>query len=321
MKNYSTKIIDEISNQLHGNKISVRDLAKMLSISTETAYRRVRNRIPFSINEIAIIAEHLNFSVDQLLNLKTSNHFPFYKDFNSGQEIEDVYYNLLKGDIETMENIRSASVVKITATINRIPFRLLPYQMLFKLDYCHYLYSTGKISLMTTRFSDIQIPPAVDDLYQKAISCFQYLNNITCVIDNELYSNTIRKIQYYNRLQLISTEDIQLLQRELFDLLEKYENLLRTGKNSAGFNYVFYSSFFPIDANVIYIEYDANSLLQVWVYPESPLIIRNNPFVSDVQKLWIESKIRSSALITKTADQQQVEVLRNLYQQVEKLSV
>ena len=86
------------------------------------------------------------------------------------------------------------------------------------------------------------------------------------------------------------------------------------------FNYVFYYSFFPIDSNVVFVEYDDNSLLQVWVYPESPLVIRDNPLVSDAQRQWVDSKIRNSALITKTADRQQVEMLRNLYRQVEELS-
>ena len=319
MKDCSTKIIDEVSKQLYGNKISVRELAQMLSISMETAYRRVKNQIPFSVNEVAIIAEQLNLSIDQMLDLNTSNHFPFYKDFNSKQETEDVYSNLLKGDIETMDKLLNSNNVKITATMNRIPFRLLPYQMLFKFDYCHYLYSTGRVSLATTWFSGIEIPPAVNDLYKKACSRFQWLDNIICVIDNGLYTNLIRKIQYYQQLQLISDDDIQLLQRELFELLKNYENLLRTGKNGAGFSYVFYSSFFPIDSNVVFVEFDANSFLQVWVYPESPLIIWNNPLVSDAQKQWIDSKIRNSALITKTADRHQVEMLRDLYRQVEEL--
>ena len=319
MENLNTKIVSEVIKQSPGHKNPVHYLMKILSISRETVYRRIRNEIPFSINEVAAIAEYFNLSIDQLLDLKSSNRFPFSKEFDAERNPEDVYSDLLKDDIEIMEKLRDSSRMKITAVMNRIPFRFLPYPALFKFDYYQYLYSAGKISLMSTRFSDIEIPAAINDLHEKASSYLNCLNHVTCVIDSVLYTNIIKKIQFYRRLRFLSVEDLQILQKELFDLLVAYEDLLRNGKNNAGSDYVFYYSFFTLESNMIFIEYDDNTLLQIWIYPESPLVIKNNQQVNDIQKHWIDSKIRNSMLITKTADIQQIEMLRDVYRQISEL--
>jgi len=135
-----------------------------------------------------------------------------------------------------------------------------------------------------------------------------------------LYSNIIKKIQYYRQLQFFSVEDLQLLQAELFVLLEMYENLLRNGKSRSGSDFVFYYSLFNLESNLVSFEYDGESLLQFWIYPESPVVVKNNQLMGDMQKRWIDSKIRNSILITKTTDAHQIEMLRNVYQQIAELS-
>jgi len=319
MQSINSKIINEIIRQSPGMKSPVKRLTKILSMSRETAYRRIRDQIPFSIDEMLVIAKQFNLSIDELFDLNLESHSLFNKEFSVEQESSDIYSGLIKGDIKIMEKLIASKNVKITAALNSIPFRFLPYKSLFKLDYCHYMYSAGKISLITTRYSDIEVPPAIDDLHEKSISCFKRMNNITCIVDSLLYSGIIKKIQYYHRLKIISDEDLRHLQSELFELLNVYENLLRNGKSSAGSNYTIYYSFFNLESNIIFFEYDDNSLLQIWIFPENPIVIKNNDQINMIQKQWIDSKIRNSILITKSADINQIEMIRDVYHQVEEL--
>jgi len=317
MQNFNAKIVDSITKHSSENKSLVNSLMKMFPMSKESAYRRIRNQIPFSIEEAIAIAEYLNLSIDELLGFQSGNNI----DSNTDGTPLDIYSNLLAYDIETMENLLAAKNVKITAAVNQMPFRFLPYKSLFKLDYCHCMYSRGKISLITSGYADIEIPPVINTLHDKSVSFFNRLDNIACVIDSTIFSNIVTMIQYYNRLKFISDEDLQILQAELFDLLEKYERLLSAGKNSAGSEYVFYYSFFNIEPNLVFFEYDNKSLLQVWMYPQIPLAIKSDYGINNIQKRWIESKIRNSMLITKTTNIQQIEIVRNVYQQVSELGV
>jgi len=321
MQSINAKVINEIIRHSPGHKSPVKYLTKMFSMSKETAYRRIRNQIPFSIEEVIAIARDFNLSVDKLLDLDSDdNNLLFNSKFNVEQEPADAYSSLLGDDIKIIEKLLASTNVKITIAINSIPFQFLPFKSLFKLDYCHYMHSAGKMSLVTTRYSDVEVPPVVSDLQEKSVDCFSRLNNIICIVDSMLYSNVIKKIQYYYQLKFISVEDLQLLQSDLFKLLEMYENLLNSGKNSAGSDYTFYYSVFNLESNIAFFEFDDNSLLQVWVYPENPIVIKDNYQINNIQKRWINSKIRNSILITKTTDIHQIEMLRNANQQISALT-
>jgi len=320
MQNFNAKIINGIIKYLPAGMNPVLFLMKMFPVSKETAYRRIRNQTPFSIDELVAIAKHFNITTDKLLDFQSDNLF-LDKDLNTDGTPLDIYSNLLAYDIEIMEKLLAAKNVKITAAVNQMPFRFLPYKSLFKLDYCHCMYSRGKISLITSGYADIEIPPVINTLHDKSVAFFNRLDNIACVIDSTIFSNIVTMIQYYNRLKFISGEDLQILKAELFDLLEKYERLLSAGKNSAGSEYVFYYSFFNIEPNLVFFEYDNKSLLQVWMYPQIPLAMKSDYGINNIQKRWIESKIRNSMLITKTTNIQQIEIFRNVYQQVSELGI
>ena len=107
-----------------------------------------------------------------------------------------------------------------------------------------------------------------------------------------------------------------MIQVELLNWLDKYESLLRKGENSAGSNYTIYYSFLNLDSNSIFCEYDDNSSLYLWTYPESSIEINNNPLMCDIQRRWIDSKIRNSVLITKAFDTKQIEILRDVQHQI-----
>ena len=313
---FNSKVIRKIVEQSPGKKSPVQYIMKVLSSSKETAYRRIRNNIPFTLEETVTISEDLGLSIDRLIGLRSEESLQFVNDSNC--EPENVYSSFLSKDINTMENLLSAKNMKIVAAFNRLPFWLLPYKSLFKFNYCHYLYSVGKIPLMTP-YPDIFVPKRIIELHEKASFCFSMLDNVTCIIDNRIFIDIIKKIQYYSRLKFIPKEDLEIMQKELFELLENYESLLRNGKNNYGSNYVFHYSTFSIDSNIVFLEYDDNCLLQLWIYPESPIEILKSHIIRDVQKRWIDSKIRNSSLITKTNDTQHIEMLRNMYQQVYEL--
>jgi hypothetical protein len=316
--NLNSKVIKKIVEQSPVKSSPVVYIMKMLSASRETAYRRIRNQIPFTLEEAVAIAEDLNMQVDELLDLKTAGNFPIINESNCDNEPENIYSGFLRSDIKTMEKLLKAKKMKMVAAINRIPLWLLPYKSLLKFDYCHYLYSIGKISMMTC-YSDIVVPQDIMDLHRKASTCFSRLDNITCLIDRGILLDIVKKIQYYSRLKFIPPEDLEILQKELFTFLETYESLLRSGKNRFGSEYVFHYSYFSVDSNTVFLEHDDNCILQIRIYPENSLEIMKNPIIRDIQKKWINSKMRNSALITKANDTQHIEMLRNVHQQISEL--
>lgn len=62
-----------IKSKLPAHLSLVDELAGLLNISVDSAYRRIRGEKMISLEEISKIASHFKFSVDQLLNLKASD--------------------------------------------------------------------------------------------------------------------------------------------------------------------------------------------------------------------------------------------------------
>src|SRR5204863_10152378 len=62
-----------VKSKLPSHLSLVDELADLLEISIDSAYRRIRGEKIISLDEISKIASHFKLSVDQLLNLKASD--------------------------------------------------------------------------------------------------------------------------------------------------------------------------------------------------------------------------------------------------------
>ncbi|GHV31804.1 hypothetical protein FACS1894177_07040 [Bacteroidia bacterium] len=318
MKNLNAKIIDEIKKRLTNKEKAVHYLMDTLCIAKESAYRRLKSQIPFTFEEVVTIAQNLDFSIDKILGRSTDNRVFFDMPVDITQAPAKIFQDMLENSCLILRNLASSEKQNIIAAINQLPFSFLPLKTLFKYEYCHYLYTNGYIPLMT-RFSDIAITPQMESLHEKCSDYFTHLRNVTGIIDNTFCSRIIKKIQYYHDLGLISNEDLKALQADLFKLFEIFETMVRTGKNHAGSAYSIYYSSHSIDSNSLYYEYDNKTMSQIWLYPESPIIIKNNPLICNMQKRWLESIIRNSMLITKSNNIQQIEILRDIHKQISEL--
>ena len=196
MQNFNEKMIHAILSQDSNKKNMISNMIKLLSICKESAYRRIKNQIPFSLEEVVILANHYSLSIDSLFDIKMNKDFTVDDSLDAGQDPQGSYSSQLRNDIGLMQKLQTSSQLKITAILNQIPFRLLPYQSLFKLDYCHELYSAGEISLMS-KYSDIKISPELNALHNQAVESFSRMNHISCIIDGTIYFNIINKIKHY----------------------------------------------------------------------------------------------------------------------------
>jgi len=314
MKDLNEKIVSEINSKLPKNISAVNYLMDLLFLGKESAYRRLKSQIPFTLEEAAAIANDLGFSLDKIVETKEGSRvfFDMQTDFNKSSS--ELYLDLLRGDVKTIKELNSTKDVKITSALNRIPLRFLQFDHLFKFIYCRYLHSKGDIS-MAVNFSDIIVPPEIVELRKELIYNFNRLNNITCILNDNMFSKVIKSIQYCYRTGIVGDEDFRLLQKDMFDLLAFIEKLVTKGVNDYGCSYSFYYSLIELEADCICYEYDNSTMLQIWLFPESPIIIKENRLMYKIFHEWINSKIKYSTLITKSNDLLQSRVIRELYEQ------
>jgi hypothetical protein len=66
------QLFNQLKKKLPLHVSLVDELADLLNISIDSAYRRIRGEKPITFYELKIICEHYNFSVDRLLELRTN---------------------------------------------------------------------------------------------------------------------------------------------------------------------------------------------------------------------------------------------------------
>ncbi|GAB6009433.1 hypothetical protein [Dysgonomonas reticulitermitis] len=319
MNNPNELIISEITKRFADKKEIITYLMDLLCVGKESVYRRINNQIPFTFQEVVTIARDLGFSIDSVLVMDTGRRVFFDMPVNIAQSPNSIFIDKLEQGNIIMEKLARAKDLNIIAAINRMPLTLFPYETLFKFEYCLYLNSIGQIPLMS-QFSDIKIIPQIHDLHKKSAYYFNQLRNITCIVDSAAINGLIKEIQYFYRLKFISDEDIDILQKELFELYTLFETIVRTGENKTGAAYSVYFSHFNLNSACVYYEYDDKLMLQLWIYPESPIVIEDNHLMCDIQKRWLNSVIRKSTLISKSNDVMLIKQFRDIHYRISKLT-
>ena len=314
MENLNEKLVFEISRRLPKNINAVNYLMDLLYVGKESAYRRLRSQIPFTFEEVSAIANDLGFSLDKIIGSKEGSRAFFDMKIDLTKSSSDLYIDSLKNDIKIMKELNNATELKIISAFNRLPLQYLPFENLNKFIYCRYLHSKGELP-MTVKLSDVIIPVQIYELYNEAVHHFSQLDNITCVMSDAVFSRIIKSIQYCYQTGFVSDEDFQLLQKDLFGLLAFFEKLITTGVNDFGASYFIYYSFFELESNCACCEYDGNKMLQIWMFAESPIIISDNRPIYQMQKKWLESRIKYSTLVTKSNNLLQSKIMKNLHDQ------
>jgi hypothetical protein len=272
-------------------------LVDKLSISKESAYRRMRGEIPFSFEEIAILSLDLGFSVDEVIGNNREDRIFF--DLISKRKSEESFLSIFQEYSNFTELICKAEDKKMIVSINRLSLcMMLRYDSLFKLFYYKWLHQMSDVCINQS-FSELVIPQEILDIRDKYKKSILSLDKLNFIIDKELFLSTVREIQYYYGRKLLSEQEVLLLKQDLIHLLANLESLMQKGCNENSCEYNFYLASLDVEANTVWISYDSHIASHFWLYPVNPVIL-NDQKISEMHKKWLESLKKYSVLITQS---------------------
>jgi hypothetical protein len=290
----TTRILDGIPENIK----PIEYLMGVLNIGKESAYRRMRGEIPFTFDEIAVLSLKLNFSVDEIIGKNTEERVFFDMQVNSSSKSEESFLAMLQEYLRYEETVCIPSASEeILASINRLSlFFLVRFDSLFKLYYYHWIHQTHNVSLNYS-FSDTIIPTQIMEARKEFLKKRKSLNNVSFIVDRDLFQTIVREIQYYYNRKLITEEEALILKGELNSLLISIETLMQKGCSENGCNYNFYLSLLDVETNTNCATYNDNIASLYWLYPVNAIIIVDQE-ICYMQKKWLESLKKFSVLIT-----------------------
>lgn len=299
--NINKVVVNSILDNIPRNIKPINFIIEKLAISKESAYRRMRGDIAFTLEELSKLSSSLDISVDKILGAGNDENVFFsmlagkYSSDNSFKITLNKYY-------EYILDLYRARKVEICLALNQIIHPLVVgYDNLFKLLYYRWMHQTGEIT-GGVLFSEIELPPDINGINNKILHYKpMVISRNTFIIDQNIFVNVMRWIQYYYRRKLIAENEMLLLKNDLLNIFSKIEQQAhKEFDGSISVNYYFLSMF-SVESNSVYTYYDDKMLSSVWVAPTSPIQIRK-PDICISHKEWLDSLKRFSVLITQSND-------------------
>ena len=298
-------LIAEIRKIFSKKSVMIDRLAEILNIEKGAVYRRIRQEVPFTFREIAIIARQLNISLDRIVgieNIKSTSFHLGLPDFISPQE-EDYY--MFDAYIKHLDSITKIENSETASVANVFPHELLsefPNLFLFYLCVWNYHYHEGKI----LPYSEITVLPGIDKFMKNYMLGMKNFEKTNYVFDGRIFKLFIERVNYFNSIRLIEKKDILKIKEDLLSLMDYLERIALTGKYKETGNFVnLYIA--DIDITTCYTYMGAKNVhfSMVRAFILSYLTSSNEQTFLKMKK-WIQSLIKISTLITLTNERQRV---------------
>ena len=208
------------------NESFVAELAKVLDISKDSAYRRFRGDTLITLNELGKISRHYKVSLDSYLLLTTNavtfNNRSINKDFT--------FQNYLASLADNLEMVLSTKEHSITYLAKDIPiFYFFSFQSLTKFKF----YFWQKVilndpELKSSNFSDDIIP---DQFLKYAENIWRHFQKIPSleIWSNETINVTISQINYAYESGFITKTEAKNLAEELQCLIAQIRKQTEVG--------------------------------------------------------------------------------------------
>ena len=313
-------LLIQLKNRIRQNSTLVTKLVDILSLEKMAVYRRLRKEVPFTFEEIVLIAKEFNISLDSMLGVDARTTLPFrFKSLDDEHPVE-VDYQLLEEYLQAIKRVVSDSAGEISTVVNLLPQLLYTG---FKHIYKFYYFKWQYYSIPSNKTKSYHEIIFSERLIQIVNEIFENSKNIKTnyfILDNRVFKNFVNDVAFFNNIRLINDEDISLIKQELFLFLDYMENIAIKGFNDNPSNKVFiYISETSIDTSYSCI--DSKSYLRftlIWSFIfNSILSFEEDAFI--LMKNRVRSLIRTSILLSVTGEKQRTQYFEEQRKIVEQL--
>jgi len=209
----------------------VDEIAEILSISNDSAYRRIRGEKPISLDEAQVLCSKYQVSLDQLLHIKTNTVIFSYDKVDDSSFVFTKYLQFIAHSLELFSRLQNPQMYFYSKDLPPYLFTPFPQLMAFKFFFWKRTL-LGYADLSKQRFNGdepdtetIEIANRIDELYAKIPS--------TDIWNEESINVTISQIEFYRQANIFTDKDIVIkIYSQLEDLVNHLELQAETGKKS-----------------------------------------------------------------------------------------
>jgi hypothetical protein len=304
-KKLNNRLVDTVLANVPKNVKPVSLLSNLLSMSRESAYRRIRGDIPFTVEEIADLSLEMGFSIDGVVGLGNKERVFF--DFSLTSDDSNIMFiSMLKRLENLYRSIEQADHCESILALNSLsPTFFMHFNHLFKFIYFKWLQQDSTVT-SSLPFSEIKVPEEIYNLRKKICNSMKVVSNRIIILDPNIFLNMIHDILYYNQRKLISNDDMKIFKSEISELIDLFEKMAKSGI-MYNTNVNLYVSSLSIGTSTCYVNINDSEILTIMLVLVANPVFINNQKICEVHKKTLLSVKRQSTLITQSNEILQIE--------------
>ena len=227
-------LLDALREKVPKKSELVKIVTDTLHIEKESAYRRLRGEIPFTLDEAGIIAARMEISMDRLIS---KNHRDGadrgHVAISLHTGLGDYDYSSLGKIVEMYEKISYEEDSECGMAMNSIPpifYMRHPYlRRLFLFKWSQRYDNDESHSYHEFRAND-----KLWEMQDRLNKSYGRVQRVSCVIDQTIIRSVITDINYYRTVKLLRPEDVEHIVQDLYDLINEMEYIGNHGKLPGG---------------------------------------------------------------------------------------
>ncbi len=323
---FQNSFIERIKQRAASNLSLVDEIADLLNISNDSAYRRLRGETAISLDEACILSKHFALSLEEISSSK-SDAVLFGRSTFRDQPLDfDEYLKKTEEYLMRIAITKNKHGIFAAKDIPVFYYFLVPEVAMFKLFYWLKTIRSNP-AIESTKF-DLNIVP--QDLVKKAKSIAKIFFQIpfTEIWNEDTINITLRQIEYFYEANWLADKSMAIM------LCDKTAEVVREIQRQAetGFKwfdgkqvhpdveYELYLNDLVVLDNSIFVETDQFEMSMIGYNSMDYLYTSHHGFCRELQQ-FLEKQIGKSMLLSGSAEKERIKFFYRIYNKIDMLKL
>jgi len=307
--------IKHLKQVVPSNVSLVDDIADLLQISNDSAYRRLRNETELSLDETYKICKHYRISIDSVLSNKGDSVTCNYIKLTDSEENFDNYLISLLNQLERLQKSEDAKIIYAAEEIPIFHSFFSKELASFKLFYWQRsvlnipAYQSKKFDWDVISEKQLELCDKIHHTYLKIPS--------TEIWTDDTINTTIKQIEYYFESGAFKDkEDAVLVLQDLKKMAQAINSYAEDENKSKNISFNLYNSDLVIGTNCIHVTVAGSVISYISFNTMNSLTTSNQQFCEEIEH-WMKNLIKKSTLISSIAEKQRFQFFSKAYKAID----
>jgi hypothetical protein len=293
------------------------EMADVLDVSIDSAYRRIRGETELTIDEIYRITKKYAISVDDVFSNRSDTVTFAYTKLTDSAENFETYLNRLFTHVKTISKFENKKIYYVAEEMPLFYSFFSPKFTEFKLFY----WQRSVLNIreyQQTKFNWGIVPEALVNVAHGSFKEYMGIPSVEVWTDETVLTG-LRQVKFYFDSGILSKEHALELLQEYRRMIEMVQNIAETGrKNVSDKNetYFLYTSEVVLGTNCIYVIM-GDAKYSYITFNTLNSLTTNNPEFCEETEHWMRNLEKKSTLISGVGEKQRYQFFSNMFRNVD----